>query len=71
MMALAEKPDPRKKLILAAGLDFIIIALGVALFLTSGSLLWILTAIFIGTGVSVPLFISAIRDMKEQSNASG
>ena len=71
MMALAEKPDPRKKLILAAGLDFIIIALGVALFLTSGSLLWILTAIFIGTAVSVPLFISAIRDMKEQSNASG
>jgi integral membrane sensor domain MASE1 len=71
MMALAEKPDPRKKLILAAGLDFIIIALGVALFLTSGSLLWILTAIFIGTGVSVPLFISAIRDMREQSNASG
>lgn len=70
MMALAEKPDPRKKLILAAGLDFIIIALGVALFLTSGSLLWILTAIFIGTGVSVPLFISAIRDMREQSNAS-
>lgn len=71
MMALAEKPDPRKKLILAAGLDFIIIALGVALFLTSGSLLWILTAIFIGTGVSVPLFISAMRDMREQSNASG
>ena len=71
MMALAEKPDPRKKLILAAGLDFVIIALGVALFLTSGSLLWILTAIFIGTGVSVPLFISAIRDMREQSNASG
>ena len=70
-MALVEKPDPRKKLILAAGLDFIIIALGVALFLTSGSMLWILTSILIGTGVSLPLFISAIRDMREQSNASG
>lgn len=70
-MALSEKPDPRKKLILAAGLDFIIIALGVALFLTSGSMLWILTSILIGTGVSVPLFISALRDMREQSNASG
>ena len=70
-MALAEKPDPRKKLILAAGLDFIIIALGVALFLTSGNMMWILMSILIGTGVSVPLFISAIRDMREQSNASG
>ena len=70
-MALAEKPDPRKKLILAAGLDFIIIALGVALFLTSGNMLWILLSILIGTGVSVPLFISALRDMREQSNASG
>ena len=71
MMALAEKPDPRKKLILAAGLDFIIIALGVALFLTSGNMMWILMSILIGTGVSVPLFISALRDMREQSNASG
>ena len=70
-MALAEKPDPRKKLILAAGLDFIIIALGVALFLTSGNMMWILMSILIGTGVSVPLFISALRDMREQSNASG
>lgn len=70
-MALAENPDPRKKLVLAAGLDFIIIALGVALFLTSGNMLWILVAILIGTGVSVPLFLSAIRDMREQSNASG
>ncbi|NQY15690.1 MAG: hypothetical protein HRT81_17835, partial [Henriciella sp.] len=54
MMALAEKPDPRRKLMLAAVIDFIIIALGVALFLTSGNMVWILGAIFIATGVAAP-----------------
>jgi|GEM_PF-2654059 len=70
MMALAEKPDPRRKLMLAAVIDFIIIALGVALFLTSGNMVWILGAIFIATGVAAPLMISAIREMKEQNDAS-
>lgn len=69
-MALVEKPDPRRKLILAAVLDFIILALGVALFVNSGNMVWILGAIFIATGVAAPLMISAIREMKEQNDAS-
>lgn len=70
-MALAERPDPRKKMMLAAGIDFIIVALGVALFATSGNMMWVLGAVFVGAGVTVPLFISAMREFKEQSNASG
>lgn len=69
-MALVEKPDPRRKLILAAVLDFIILALGVALFVNSGNMVWILGAIFIATGVATPLMISAIREMKELNDAS-
>lgn len=70
-MALAEKPDPRKKLMLAAVLDSIFIIIGVALFLTSGSMLWIILALVGGAAVSVPLIISAVRELREQNNASG
>ncbi|MHA7859176.1 MAG: hypothetical protein ACX94D_13910 [Henriciella sp.] len=70
-MALAERPDPRKKLMLAAGLDSIFVIIGVALFLTSGSMLWIILALVGGAAVSVPMIISAVRELKEQSNASG
>jgi len=70
-MALAERPDPRKKLILAAGLDFLFVALGVSMFLTSGSMLWILMAVAFGAAVSVPLILSAMREIREQNNASG
>ena len=45
MMALVERPDPRKKLILAAGLDFLIVALGVAMFVVSGSVLWAVVSV--------------------------
>jgi len=70
-MALSEKPDPRKKLMLAAGIDSIFVIIGVALFLTSGSMLWIILALAAGAAVSVPMIISAVRELKEQSNASG
>ncbi|MCR9079913.1 MAG: hypothetical protein NXH78_12530 [Hyphomonadaceae bacterium] len=71
MMALVERPDPRKKLILAAGLDFLIVALGVAMFVVSGSPLWILMAVAFGAVVSVPLILAAMREIRERDNASG
>ncbi len=69
-MALVEKPDPRRKLMLAVVIDFIIIALGVALFLTSGNMVWIIGGALVASAVAAPLVISAIREMKEQSDAS-
>lgn len=71
MMALVERPDPRKKLILAAGLDFLIVALGVAMFVVSGNVLWIFMAIAFGAVVSVPLILAAMREIREQNDASG
>ncbi len=71
MMALVERPDPRKKLILAAGIDFLIVALGVAMFVVSGSMLWILMAVAFGAAVSVPLILSAMREIRERNDASG
>lgn len=70
-MALVERPDPRRKLMLAVVLDLIIITLGVALFVTSGNILWIIGGAFIASAVAAPLVISVIREMKEQTNASG
>ena len=70
MMALAEKPDPRRKLLLAAALDTLIVLVGVALFVTSGSMMWIFGSLAIGAAVSVPLIISAMREIREQQNAS-
>ncbi len=69
-MALVEKPDPRKKLMLAGTLDSIIILVGVALFITSGNMFWVVGAIAIGAAVSVPLIITAMRELKEQKDAS-
>ena len=70
MMALVEKPDPRKKLMLAGALDSVIILVGVALFITSGNMFWVVGAIAIGAAVSVPLIITAMRELKEQKDAS-
>ncbi|MEL7109762.1 MAG: hypothetical protein AAGL99_10880 [Pseudomonadota bacterium] len=70
-MALVEKPDPRRKLMLAVVLDFLIIALGVALYLNSGNMVWIIGGAFVASAVAAPLVISAMREMKEQNNASG
>lgn len=71
MMALIEKPDPRKKLIMAGLLDAIIVFVGVVLFITSGSIAWVFGAFIIGAVISTPLLISAARELREQSNASG
>lgn len=70
-MTLVSKPDPRKKLIQAAVIDAVLIGLGVVAFIMTGSPLWILLAILVGTGISAPLMISAMRQIKEQDNASG
>ena len=69
-MALAEKPDPRKKLMLAGALDGIVVLTGVGLFVTTGSMMWIIGAVIAGAVISAPLILSAIRELKEQSNAS-
>lgn len=70
-MTLVSRPDPRKKLIQAAVIDAVLIGLGVVAFITTGSPLWILLAILVGAGISAPLMISAMRQIKEQDNASG
>lgn len=70
MMAIVEKPDPRKKLMLAGALDSIVIMVGVALFVTSGSMIWVVGAIAIGAAISLPLILSAMRELKEQKDAS-
>jgi multisubunit Na+/H+ antiporter MnhC subunit len=70
-LTLVSKPDPRKKLIQAAVIDAVLIGLGVVAFIMTGSPLWILLAILVGTGISAPLMISAMRQIKEQDNASG
>jgi type IV secretory pathway TrbD component len=70
MMALVEKPDPRKKLMLAGALDAIVILTGVGLFVTTGSMMWFIGAVIAGAIISAPLILSAIRELKEQSNAS-
>jgi multisubunit Na+/H+ antiporter MnhC subunit len=69
-LTLVSKPDPRKKLIQAAVIDALLIGLGVVAFIMTGSPLWILLAILVGTGISAPLMISAMRQIKEQDNAS-
>ena len=70
-MALVEKPDPRKKLILAVMIDLLLVALGLAIFVVSGSVLWLILALAMGAIVSAPLVVSAVREMKEQNSASG
>lgn len=70
-MALVEKPDPRKKLVTAAMIDGLIILVGVALFIVSGKMVWIIGAAVLGAVVSVPLILSAMREIREQNNASG
>lgn len=68
-MALIEKPDPRKKLMLAGGLDGMIILAGVALYFSTGNMMWIIGAVILGAVVSVPLILSAMRALKEQNDA--
>ena len=69
-MALVEKPDPRKKLMLAGALDGLFILAGIGLFITTGNMMWIIGAVIVGAILSAPLLISAVRAMKEQQDAS-
>lgn len=69
-MALVQKADPRKKLIVAAFIDVLLVGLGVAIFVVSGSPIWIILGIGLGTIVSVPMIMAAMRELKEQKNAS-
>lgn len=69
-MPLVEKPDPRKKFILAAIIDSILVGLGVVIFLVSNNAIWVIMALVMGAIVSAPLLLSAAREMKEQRDAS-
>ena len=70
-MALAERPDPKKKLITAAVIDALLVGAGVVVFLITNSAIWFIMALVAGAIISAPLILSAAREMKEQDNASG
>jgi len=70
-MALAERPDPKKKLITAAIIDALLVGAGVVVFLITNSAIWFIMALVAGAIISAPLILSAAREMKEQDNASG
>lgn len=70
-MPVVEKSDPRKKLLFAVAMDVLCVLGGIVAFLTSGSILWLLLLVLVGAGVSAPLIISAMRELREQNNASG
>ncbi|MEM9179008.1 MAG: hypothetical protein AAGA89_04820 [Pseudomonadota bacterium] len=70
MMALVEKPDPKKKLLMAAIVDAILVGAGLVVFLTTNSAIWFIMALVAGAVISTPLLLSAAREMKEQNDAS-
>ena len=70
MMALVEKPDPKKKLLMAAIIDAILEGAGLIVFLTTNSAIWFIMALVAGAVISTPLLLSAAREMKEQNDAS-
>ena len=70
-MALVERPDPKKKLIMAAIIDSLLVGAGLVVFLMTNSAIWFIMALVAGAVISAPLLLSAAREMKEQSNASG
>ncbi|MEL6826803.1 MAG: hypothetical protein AAFN91_11195 [Pseudomonadota bacterium] len=70
MMALVEKPDPKKKLLMAAIIDAILVGAGLVVFLTTNSAIWFIMALVAGAVISTPLLLSAAREMKEQNDAS-
>ncbi|MEM7638089.1 MAG: hypothetical protein AAF269_03415 [Pseudomonadota bacterium] len=69
-MALVEKPDPKKKLLMAAIFDAILVGAGLVVFLTTNSAIWFIMALVAGAVISTPLLLSAAREMKEQNDAS-
>ena len=70
MMALVEKPDPKKKLLMAAIIDAFLVGAGLVVFLTTNSAIWFIMALVAGAVISTPLLLSAAREMKEQNDAS-
>ena len=70
-MALVEKPDPKKKLLMAVLIDSLLVGVGLVAFLITNSAIWFIMALIAGAVISAPLLLSAAREMKEQSNASG
>jgi len=70
-MALVEKPDPKKKLIMAAIIDSLLVGAGLVVFLITNSAIWFIMSLVAGAVISAPLLLSAAREMKEQNNASG
>ncbi|MEM6556488.1 MAG: hypothetical protein AAF642_11460 [Pseudomonadota bacterium] len=70
MMALVEKPDPKKKLLMAAIIDAILVGASLVVFLTTNSAIWFIMALVAGAVISTPLLLSAAREMKEQNDAS-
>ncbi len=70
MMALVEKPDPKKKLLMAAIIDAILVGAGLVVFLTTNSAIWFIMALVAGAVISTPMLLSAAREMKEQNDAS-
>lgn len=69
-MALVERPDPKKKLIMAAIIDALLVAAGLVVFLVTNSAIWFIMALVAGAVISTPLLLSAAREMKEQNDAS-
>ncbi|MEO1554036.1 MAG: hypothetical protein AAFR82_08870 [Pseudomonadota bacterium] len=70
MMALVERPDPKKKLLIAAIIDALLVGAGVVVFLITNSAIWFILALVAGAVISAPLLLSAAREMKEQADAS-
>ena len=70
MMALVEKTAPKKKLLMAAIIDAILVGAGLIVFLTTNSAIRFIMALVAGAVISTPLLLSAAREMKEQNDAS-
>ena len=66
-MSLVENPQAKQKLIWIALLDGFLTFAGVAVYLVTENLLYLIVALILGAAISVPLLLQAMRDMKEQN----
>lgn len=69
-MALVERTDPKKKFLMAAIIDSLLVGVGLVVFLITNSAIWFIMALVAGAVISAPLLLSAMRELKEQNNAS-
>lgn len=69
-MALVERPDPKKKFLMAAIVDSLLVGVGLVVFLITNSAIWFIMALVAGAVISAPLLLSSMRELKEQNNAS-